>query len=142
MPVPYYTGVKKCSTCGIEKEDDEFHRKGSGLQSMCKACKRAHHKQYYKKNRARFRESIASRRARVREAIAEYKRRPCADCKQSFHPCVMDFDHVDGEKVQAVSKCGTDGWSWERVMSEIEKCEVVCANCHRMRTHNRLTRGE
>ena len=49
---------------------------------------------------------------------------------------VMDFDHVRGEKVANVSSIWSRK-SWEAVLEEVAKCEVVCANCHRLRTWSR-----
>jgi hypothetical protein len=62
--------------------------------------------------------------------------RGCADCGiRSPHPEIYDFDHV-GEKSASVSTLMTKG-TWEQFVAEIEKCEVVCANCHRIRTRRR-----
>ena len=58
---------------------------------------------------------------------------PCIDCGKRYPPYVMDFDHVNGEKKFNVGKFGA--LSTERVLAEIAKCEVVCANCHRIRTY-------
>jgi len=60
----------------------------------------------------------------------------CADCGES-NPIVLDFDHLKDKKYN-VSRMIHDGFSWKAIKKEIEKCEVVCANCHRIRTHNRL----
>lgn len=47
----------------------------------------------------------------------------------------MEFDHQEGfEKVDTVSKMIGDGYSLQKILDEINKCELVCANCHRMRT--------
>jgi hypothetical protein len=43
---------------------------------------------------------------------------------------VLQFDHVNGEKVAAVSTMLHNGASWKRLMAEVQKCEVRCANCH------------
>jgi hypothetical protein len=51
---------------------------------------------------------------------------------------MLDFDHLRDKKYN-VSRMIHDGFSWKAIQKEIEKCEVVCANCHRLRTHNRLT---
>lgn len=59
---------------------------------------------------------------------------PCADCVRLFKPCQMDFDHVRGEKVEQVSRLIGD----PRLRDEITKCELVCANCHRVRTWGHL----
>ncbi len=70
-----------------------------------------------------------------RQWLAEQKSCPCLDCGQKFPSVAMDFDHVRGEKIIQVS----DMWSWgrDRVLAEIAKCELVCANCHRVRTQSR-----
>jgi hypothetical protein len=60
---------------------------------------------------------------------------PCVDCGEA-DPVVLDFDHVDG-KSMAIS-AGLIGWSIARIIQEIRKCEVRCANCHRRRTAKQL----
>ena len=61
---------------------------------------------------------------------------PCMDCKQSYPYYVMDFDHRDPtQKVAHIQKMCTSA-SWERLLQEIDKCDIVCANCHRIRTFN------
>jgi hypothetical protein len=61
---------------------------------------------------------------------------PCMDCGGSFPTACMEFDHVSGEKKFQIG----NGYSHSAlaVLREIEKCELVCANCHRIRTVSRL----
>lgn len=60
------------------------------------------------------------------------------DCKQSFPYYVMDFDHRDPSKKEAnVGSLRRDGASLEALKTEIAKCDIVCANCHRVRTHKK-----
>jgi hypothetical protein len=59
------------------------------------------------------------------------------DCGISYIPSVMQFDHVRGSKTIALSEAASHGWSRESMAAEIEKCELVCANCHAIRTFNR-----
>lgn len=66
--------------------------------------------------------------------LADYKSRPCADCGWTFPPECMDFDHL-ADKFMSVSKMAS--YSRDRVLAEVAKCDVVCANCHRTRTKNR-----
>ena len=74
----------------------------------------------------------AERRARV----DVLKDRPCHDCGQTFPPECMDFDHRDGTtKADNVSRLLH---SWPALLAEIAKCDLVCANCHRIRTRRRL----
>jgi transcription elongation factor Elf1 len=61
----------------------------------------------------------------------------CVDCGEENH-IVLDFDHLKDKKYN-ISRMIHDGFSWAAIKKEIAKCEVVCANCHRIRTHLRLT---
>lgn len=61
---------------------------------------------------------------------------PCFDCGKCFPPECMDFDHVRGEKVGDVGQLFI-AVSIEALIDEIEKCDLVCANCHRIRTKKR-----
>lgn len=70
-----------------------------------------------------------------RKNIEKLKSRPCADCGKRYPPYVMDLDHVRGEKRFALANGHRK--ADERFHAEIDKCEVVCANCHRERTHQR-----
>lgn len=62
------------------------------------------------------------------------KDKPCKDCKRRYPPECMDFDHVKGKR----GGIGTmAGLRREVILAEIKKCELVCANCHRIRTKRR-----
>lgn len=61
---------------------------------------------------------------------------PCVDCGES-DPIVLEFDHVRGEKIINISNAVGHGWGREKILAEIEKCDVRCANCHRRKTHSR-----
>ena len=103
------------------------------------------YKKYSPKWRAEKRRIRIQRRpeiaARIRLILLEAKGRPCADCDIQYPPCVMEFDHVHGEKKfkLAVASCGRR--SFKQVEEEIAKCNVVCANCHRLRHNDNDTRG-
>ena len=74
---------------------------------------------------------------RLRDFVDEIKKVPCKDCKKRFPPYVMDFDHLDASlKVANVAYLVKQGHS-AQLLEEIKKCDVVCANCHRIRTHER-----
>lgn len=59
----------------------------------------------------------------------------CADCGFIADPAALDFDHVRGEK--RFNLGGNASMSWAAIRAEVQKCEVVCANCHRTRTRLR-----
>lgn len=73
-------------------------------------------------------------RERIKTFITHAKSVPCPDCRGIFLVICMDFDHVRGVKEFNIS---LGGMSFSRVKKEIEKCDVVCANCHRIRTEKR-----
>jgi hypothetical protein len=86
---------------------------------------------------SRVRADTARRRNKLAKFVNEFKRRPCADRGGEFPPYLMDFDHVNGDKLDDVCGMRMRAVSREAIMAEIETCEVVCANCHRARTHAR-----
>lgn len=74
------------------------------------------------------------RSAEIADAIKRIKTEtPCADCGQHFPYFVMDFDHLGG-KVHSISEMRRRRWTLPALLREIAKCDVVCANCHRIRT--------
>ncbi len=71
----------------------------------------------------------------MKQLIREQKDRPCLDCGVSYPYYVMDFDHVRGEKSFNLSEVVKGAQSKKVILEEIDKCEVVCSNCHRIRTY-------
>lgn len=134
--------VKKCSKCNIEKLLTDFNKKGGGrLQPYCRECDNAHAREYYKINRDKVKDQInTARKIRVANLSKEIKTlkesTPCADCGKKYPYYVMDFDHVNGTKVGNISHMVQSGVT-KKIKEEIDKCEIVCANCHRERTHSR-----
>lgn len=77
------------------------------------------------------------RRGEIKKLIQEIKQNSiCTDCKEDYPYWMMDFDHL-GNKSFDISKSHDYTQDIEMIKLEIEKCEVVCANCHRNRTHMR-----
>lgn len=80
------------------------------------------------------------RMAEFRYKINKYKvEKGCIDCGYNLHAVALDLDHVRGTKVRPVSQMGL--FSQKKIDEELAKCEVVCANCHRVRTHQRGFKG-
>jgi hypothetical protein len=77
---------------------------------------------------------------RLRARVAQVKlERGCADCGYRAHAEALDLDHVDSaHKVDDVSRLVSKRVAWSSLIAEIAKCDVVCANCHRVRTRKRL----
>ena len=131
---------KVCGRCKTTQDIEEFARREASRQdrhTWCKTCKRRYNKDRYDSNPERERQRVTLRRDQHAELmiaiIREAKSVPCLDCGGSFPHYVMDFDHVRGEKLFDIGQGRSRS---ERVLrAEMAKCEVVCANCHRERTH-------
>lgn len=74
-----------------------------------------------------------------KQLVAEIKEEmPCADCGEYYPHYVTDFDHrPDVVKVASVSSMLTMSFTWVDIEYEMDKCDLVCSNCHRIRTHTR-----
>lgn len=73
-------------------------------------------------------------RAKRRAKLAEIKNVPCVDCGGKFPHYVMDFDHGDEEKLFKIAS-DLNNVSWDEILAEIAKCDIICSNCHRIRSY-------
>ena len=81
--------------------------------------------------------SIAKQKAYLAQYLRDLKTKtPCVDCGINYPYYVMDFDHVRGQKHANVMEL-VSTLSKKKIDEEIAKCEIVCSNCHRIRTHMR-----
>lgn len=94
-------------------------------------------REQYRRHKAKHHAACRRRAQKQVEYIKHLKATtPCSDCKQQFPWFVMEFDHVRGTKKHCVTSLTG---SLRLVEEEIAKCDIVCANCHRIRTYNRKT---
>lgn len=143
--------MKKCSICGVDKDDSDFYKRKERLRAECKDCVKLRikryaqrnesqisdkKKRYYLDNRSSIRESRASLRREKRDIIESIKRNPCYDCGKTYPSCAMDFDHKFDKKY-GISRILNTPCSVETLRTELSKCDLVCACCHRDRTHSR-----
>ena len=104
--------MRTCSGCG-ETDQAAF----SELSGKCRPCMVAY---------------VTRRRA----AIAQLKQgKACVDCERTYDYWQLDFDHTGTDKLLSVSTMRS--FAWPRLLAEIAKCDLVCANCHRTRTYRR-----
>ena len=83
------------------------------------------------------RDARKARDESTRQLVREAKSKPCMDCHREYPSYVMQFDHARGTKRFELSQAVKH--SQLNVLVEIDKCDVVCANCHAIRTYNRRT---
>lgn len=129
------------------------HRDDSGRQkrtSVCVACREDHEVTnrgaliakrvtFNRSNRTKKAIRDAARKAEGKAFVDAFKSKPCADCGREFPPVAMDLDHVRGTKFRNVASLVSGAYRLELIRIELDKCDVVCACCHRIRT---ATRGE
>lgn len=147
--------LKKCSVCKDSKPLTEFHKKGNGREARCRQCKSDWYKKFREGrksngiclcgkptliNTTKCGECTLENRIRVHQIQREIKRKSveylgekCIDCglKTTMY-CVYDFHHVDPNtkdfKVR-FQNCVR----FERIKTELDKCVLLCSNCHRIR---------
>lgn len=138
--------MKVCSKCkGDPQPDSAFNRRGSGLHSYCRPCQKEYDKSRYKERQPQEIERARVKRttsyAAKQKLLRTLKDNPCLDCGDKFHFSAMDFDHRDPDtKLADVGQLVGQGCSIQTFLDEVAKCDLVCANCHRVRTYNKQQR--
>jgi len=121
---------KICSKCTNEKSLTEYNRKGDRYQCYCRVCQHDEQKKHYSKNKQWYRERVKAQTKKLREFI-QLQKTKCEQCGEN-HPGVLDFHHINPEEKEInIGLAVIYGWSIKRLAKEIEKCVVLCSNCHR-----------
>lgn len=128
--------MKKCAGCGKRKPSSGFHRskqKPDGLQPRCKVCNSRSAKIDYRKNNRK--ELFAGRASALRERLANFVNaikleKGCTCCPERA-VCCLDFHHLDSSKKDMDVSFLMRAKSSQRLIAEIQKCVLVCSNCHR-----------
>ena len=96
-------------------------------------CRKSFHYQDNKANYAkRFKDYY---RTRV-EALAKIKQDAgCAHCGYNAHHAALEFNHLDPSKKLGNIAEHVTNWSWEKILDEVAKCEVLCSNCHHIHSY-------
>ena len=107
-PIP----TKNCRHCGVSLEG--IKRNGA----RCMKC---------------YSQVIMEKRRSLKEKAVEYKGNKCCKCGGSFHQAVYDFHHIDGSTKDAcIGHMTHNCRPWTVIQEELDKCEMLCANCHRV----------
>ena len=133
--------IKKCLRCGKTKQSTEFNWKIKGIRvgPYCKDCSRKYIRDHYIKNKSYYLLKAQKRNLKLKEEAIKYigpflKSHPCVDCGEN-DILVLEFDHRD-KKIKAgeISSIIRNSGSLEKLIEEISKCDIRCANCHRRKT--------
>ena len=132
-----------CSGKAMLKSRAQLVHEAAKCDIVCANCHRL-------RSRRQHRQWLAGRTPSTAPRIDEHRNRwryhadildqlrsvPCADCGGRFAQCSMDFDHRDPSQKRRLVTRMING-SLERMLAEVAKCDIVCANCHRLRTFER-----
>lgn len=132
---------KRCSKCLRILDESEFNWKFRNikLQYHCKKCSREYVKNHYKNNLKYYLNKAHKRNAMVKERACAYLgpyllSHPCVDCGET-DILVLEFDHKDRNmKEGEIRHIIQNGATLQKVIREVEKCDVRCSNCHRRKT--------
>lgn len=131
-------GLKTCSECKKEKELTAFSFKDLLKRTrahICRTCQLEVSKAHYRKNKENYkRRAVAFNQIatkRNKENVLNYLRvHPCTHCGEK-DPIVLDFHHLKDKEHNVSAMISSNGMRWETIEKEIDKCIVLCANCHR-----------
>lgn len=131
IPSRYIT--KKCNFCGeIEKHFFNSTYLADGApeyKSRCASCMKTYTKLNNKKNRKKLNEQATERKRKRKEQCIKYKGGKCNDCSYVGIGREMTFHHRPGvNKVKDISQMLA--WSWIKLKSELDKCDLLCFRCH------------
>jgi hypothetical protein len=95
-------------------------------------------RRFYANNKEYFLQKNRKQRKRKADYLKEIKEKnPCADCGVRYPHYIMEFDHISEKTTNIITAL-----SWNQIYTEIEKCEIVCANCHSKRTWERRSNAQ
>ena len=134
--------TRRCGDCGVRKPAHEFswrRRKRNQRDNLCRPCRAAYHQRHYATNRQRYIDQARERKqalalSRTAYLLAFFGDHPCGDCGET-DAVVLEFDHVRDKLFDIGSALPYR--NWQSILDEMQKCEVVCANCHRRGTAHR-----
>ena len=132
--------MKICTKCLKEKENLEFNKRSalkSGFASICKDCNKENLKNHYNNNKKYYADKQIKTRKRNRKYIDEIKyNSKCEVCFENDIAC-LDFHHLHNKKI-SIANMSTMGNALSDIDKEINKCAVLCSNCHRkLHYHNK-----
>ena len=137
---------KECSVCNKTKAVTEFYkmkRKGGFYYTPdCKQCRCKVVKKWREENQQTVYKMEKAKRNKRREEktaiVLELKKRGCSSCGGQFEHYQLDFDHVRGKKVQEIACMVRNATAVSTFKKELEKCDLMCAICHRRKTMSEI----
>ena len=139
--------LKKCPICKLDLPEDDIHfasrydRVKKEFQHKCRSCQKEYRRKHYLDNKEKYINKAKKYKKTFVNWFSEYKKNlSCEICNEKRY-WVLDFHHRDPkEKDLEVSKI-VSNCNKQQLLNEIEKCVVLCANCHRDIHHQERNAG-
>lgn len=126
--------TKICTSCKIELSltDFNFKNKSKNIrQSQCRSCYNKRRRWIYQeRDKDKILAEVAARKNANNQRYQQWKSTlSCKACGED-DPCCLDFHHLDPNQKDINVSQMVRTYSWDNIMAEVDKCIVVCKNCH------------
>ena len=133
--------MKVCSKCKEKKSLLEFNKNSTqkdGYQKYCKSCKKISDKKWYKDNPSVWKKTNQDRNIKIKNLLLNFRQYLGGKCKKcgESRDHLLDFHHISPlDKVDTISNIliyyGYSKKAIKKAQNEVDKCLLLCANCHR-----------
>lgn len=126
--------MKICCRCKEQKSIEAFNKdrkKPDGLNIYCRSCMKVIWRKHYDKDPSKYNKRSQYRRIKLKEQFKYMKTGlKCVQCGED-HPATLDFHHRDPSEKEKEVSIVAQYYGLDRLQKEIDKCDVLCSNCHR-----------
>lgn len=142
----YHISMKVCTVCGKFKPETDYYFKNkyaNKLHSQCKVCysekRKLFWEDHYGKYGNGYRKRAMERNKKLKTQtkkllLSHLANKSCEDCGNDDIR-VLEFHHLDpSSKAFSIAKGMANTYSWVKILREIDKCQILCANCHKIKT--------
>lgn len=133
--------TKICSKCSQSKTRDQFYKHSTrkdGLQPACKSCMKICNRHSRIKKSEHYRNVKLQREQKKRKMFTAWKaQQKCLICFET-DDCCLELHHLDPREKDVTISNVVRSWSWNRLQKEIQKCTILCSNCHKKVHANKI----
>jgi hypothetical protein len=140
--IPAAKGLRHCTKCGRDLPESDFYTRGNSLKSWCKECFKAdvisRRSSGIKRGRPEKIDDGLTRNERKKQFAVDYLGGKCSNPECGYNKCLdaMEFHHKDPEQKDfQISEAIRRYISDEEILKELDKCILLCSNCHRELHH-------
>lgn len=126
--------MKLCKRCETQKPLTDFNKRNDRadqVQHLCRECNSEYGKEWYEKNKKKRIAAAMKRKQELKQWVAKQKEgQPCEECGWAGSAAAMHWHHVNPEEKLFSISDGSNRYGKKKIIEEIKKCRLLCANCH------------